>query len=80
MLDLTLCFFLLGDANKCELTICLDLLPPEWEFGVPFIVYQKGDMVKDPMKSISFVPKNVPGWGGVEWGCCKIQRVGWGGP
>ena len=25
-----------------------------------FIVYQKGDIVKDPMKSISFVPKTIP--------------------
>ena len=32
-------------------------------------IYQKGDIVKDPMKSISFVPKTIPGccgWGGVE--------------
>ena len=32
------------------------------------IVYQKGDLVKQPMKIGSFVPKNVPevgwGWGG----------------
>ena len=33
-------------------------------------VYQKGDIVKDPMKSIPFLPKIVPG---VGWG-----RVGWG--
>ena len=34
------------------------------------IVYQKGDIVKQPMKKGSFVPKNVPGvgWGGVGWG------------
>ena len=32
-------------------------------------VYQKGDIVKQPMKKDSFVPKNVPGvgWGGVGW-------------
>ena len=36
-------------------------------------VCQKGDIVKDPMKSIPFVPKTIPGvgWGG--WG-----RVGVG--
>ena len=33
----------------------------------PFIVYREGDIVKQPMKKGSFVPKNVPevGWGGV---------------
>ena len=31
------------------------------------IVDQKGDIVKDPMKSISFVPKTIPGVGGVGW-------------
>ena len=32
-----------------------------------FIVYQKGDIVKQPMKKGSFVPKNVRGvgWGGI---------------
>ena len=35
-------------------------------------VYPKGDIVKQPMKKGSFVPKNVPG---VGWG-----MVGWGGP
>ena len=41
------------------------------EFGmvilVRLIVYRKGDIVKQPMKKGSFVPKNVPGvgWGGV---------------
>ena len=31
------------------------------------IVYQKGDLVKQPMKKGSFVPKTIPGvgWGGV---------------
>ena len=36
------------------------------------IVYREGDIVKQPMKKGSFVPKNVPGvgvgWGGVGWG------------
>ena len=43
-----------------------------------FIVYQKGDIVKDPMKSIPFLPKIVPGvgWGGVG-GSCR-GGVGWG--
>ena len=43
------------------------------------IVYQKGDIVKDPMKSISFVPKIVPGvgWGGVGWGGVGHVEVGW---
>ena len=31
---------------------------------ISFIVYQKGDIVKDPMKSIPFLPKIVPGVGG----------------
>ena len=41
-------------------------------------VYRKGDIVKQPMKKDSFVPKDVPGvggWGGVGWVC----HVGWGG-
>ena len=35
--------------------------------------------MKDPMKSIPFLPKIVPGvgWGGVEW--VGHARVGWGG-
>ena len=37
------------------------------------IVYQKGDIVKQPMKKDSFVPKNVPGVGGVGH-----VGVGWG--
>ena len=43
----------------------------------PFIVYQKGDIVKDPMQSIPFLPKIVPGvvvgWG---WGRVGHARVG----
>ena len=31
----------------------------------PIIVYREGDIVKQPMKKGSFVPKNVPG---VGWG------------
>ena len=42
------------------------------------IIYQKGDIVKDPMKSIPFLPKIVPGMG---WGgsCRGGVVVGWGG-
>ena len=31
--------------------------------------YREGDIVKQPMKKGSFMPKNVPGvgWGGVGW-------------
>ena len=46
------------------------------------IVYQKGDIVKDPMKSIPFLPQIVPGvgWGRVGWGGVGHARVGgWGG-
>ena len=39
--------------------------------------------MKDPMKSIPFLPKIVPGigvgWGGVGWGGVGHARVGWGG-
>ena len=44
------------------------------------IVDQKGDIVKDPMKSIPFVPKTIPG---VGWGvACRggvghVEGVGW---
>ena len=31
-----------------------------------FIVYQKGDLVKDPMKSIDILPKMFQEWGGVK--------------
>ena len=40
------------------------------------VVYQKGDIVKDPMKSIPFLPKIVPG---VGWGGVGHARVGWSG-
>ena len=40
------------------------------------VVYQKGDIVKDPMKSIPFLPKIVPG---VGWGRVGRGGVGWGG-
>ena len=41
------------------------------------IVYREGDIVKQPMKKGSFVPKNVPGvgWGGVGW--VGHEGVGW---
>ena len=35
------------------------------ETWIFFIVYQKGDLVKQPMKSMDVLPKNVPG---VGWG------------
>ena len=39
---------------------------------------EKGDIVKQPMKKDSFVPKNVPG---VGWGGVGVDHVGvgWGG-
>ena len=52
---------------------------------------RKGDIVKQPMKKDSFVPKNVPGvgwggvghvgvgWGWVGWGGVGHVGVGWGG-
>ena len=44
-------------------------------WGGSFIfVYQKGDIVKQPMKKGSFVPKNVPG---VGWGGSCRGGVGW---
>ena len=33
--------------------------------------------MKDPMKSIPFLPKLFQGWGGVGW--VGHARVGWGG-
>ena len=39
-------------------------------------VYQKGDLVKQPMKSRDVLPKNVPGVGGGGVGCVM---QGWGG-
>ena len=38
-------------------------------------VYQKGDLVKQPMKSRDVLPKNVPG---VGWGGVCHAGVGWG--
>ena len=39
-------------------------------YVLEFFIYRKGNIVKDPMKKGSFVPKNVPmvGWGGSCWG------------
>ena len=48
-------------------------------FGSFIIVYQKGDIVMEPMISRDVLPKNVPGvgWGG----SCRggVGGVGWGG-
>ena len=43
-------------------------------------LYQKGDIVKQPMKKGSFVPKSVlgVGWGGSCRGGVGQARVGWG--
>ena len=35
--------------------------------------------MKQPMKKGSFVPKNVPGWGGVGYGGVRWGGVGYGG-
>ena len=40
-------------------------------------VYRKGDIVKQPMKKGSFVPKNVPGAGWVGWGGSSRGGMGW---
>ena len=52
--------------------------------AVIHIVYQKGDLVKQPMKSRDVLPKNVPGVGlggvchaGVGWGGVCLAGVGW---
>ena len=63
-----------------------------WKHPFNIIVYREGDIVKQPMKKGSFVPKNVPGvgWGGVGhvgvgwgvmqgWGGVGHVGVGWGG-
>ena len=50
--------------------------------GFCFLSTEKGDIVKQPMKSRDVLPKNVPGVGwvghvGVEWdGSCR-GGVGW---
>ena len=51
-----------------------------WE-RVCFIVYQKGDIVMDPMNSRDVLPKNVPGvgWGGSCRGGEEWVRQGWDG-
>ena len=45
------------------------------------IVYREGDIVKQPKKKGSFVPKNVPGvrWSGSCRGGVGHVGVGWGG-
>ena len=48
-------------------------------YDYPFIVYQKGDIVKQLMKSRDVLPKNGVGWGmscGVQWG--EVGWVRWG--
>ena len=40
-------------------------LQPQIKTWVFFIVYKKGDLVKEPMKSRDVFPRNVPG---VGWG------------
>ena len=57
------------------------LLQPR-QYKAMIFVYRKGDIVKQPMKKGSFVPKNVPGVGwvgheGVGW--MGHEAVGWGG-
>ena len=45
-------------------------------------VYREGDIVKQPMKKGSFVPKNVPGVGGMGGSCrggVGHVGLGWGG-
>ena len=48
-------------------SLCLPLPVDKYTIGTHLIVYREGDIVKQPMKKGSFVPKNVPGvgWGGV---------------
>ena len=60
------------NLNTIYLSVCL------FHSFEDFIVYWKGDIVKQPMKKGSFVPKNVPGvgWG---WGMVGWVMKGWGG-
>ena len=53
-------------------------------FASILFVYREGDIVKQPMKKGSFVPKNVPGVGwvgheGVGVGWVGHEGVGWVG-
>ena len=67
------------DSCRC---IGLNLfVPQKGPSLLPFpslIVYREGDLVKQPMKKGSFVPKMYQGWGGVGWGGVGHEGVGWG--
>ena len=56
---------------------------PYYMHNVMYIfVYQKGDLVKHPMKSRDVLPKMFQGWGGVGLvgvGWVGNLGVGWGG-
>ena len=62
-------------------TVLLNTVPHVTSGGSRIFVYREGDIVKQPMKKGSFVPKNVPGVGWVGWvmqggGVC---HAGWSG-
>ena len=54
---------------------------PYFPHILKLIVYQKGDLVKQPMKSRDVLPKNVPGvgWGVSCRGGVGYVMQGWGG-
>ena len=64
--------------NYLELLREHKLQPQIKTWPVFFIVYQKGDLVKDPIKSRNVVPKNVPGVGWImqEWGGMGHAGIG----
>ena len=73
----------LGSVNDEALRSFMTSKAGNWGFPKLFssrqmllIVYREGDIVKQPMKKGSFVPKNVPG---VGWGWVGHEGVGWGG-
>ena len=55
-------------------------IQPQIKTWIFIIVYQKGDLVKQPMKSRDVLPKNVPGvgWGVSCRGGVGHTGVGWG--